>query len=265
MLAICALSPGTLKGTTSRSKPSSWAFLASVCERRAYSSCSTREIAKAAAKRSAECPIVSLVENSATAGSYKARHKVSTQYSCPTVVTGGLWNTHEQGLPFLGQDSTPRQMLPQAKWETWGEFSSAFTLPKAHKKSLSGLKSTTFILDLGSHQCYTVLPCSPAKGGQSSRDMHSFLVTNSEVVEGTASPSCLYRALIHLIQRATRVAPVPLTSRLLIPIREAEHVQQDLAGNSKHNTYFRCINQTISILICQGFPFLCMSLLLFRK
>lgn len=143
------------------------------------------------------------------------------------------------------------------------EFSSAFTLPKAHKKSLRGFKSTVFILDLGSHQRYTVLPCSPAKGGQSSRDTHSFLVTNSEVVEGTASPSCLYRALIHLIQRATRVAPVPLTSRLLIPIREAEHVQ--LAGNSKHNTYFRCINQTISILICQGFPFLCMSLLLFRK
>lgn len=64
-----ALSPGTLKGTTSCSSPSSWAFLASEWERSAYSSCSRRDTPKAAARRSAECPMVSLVENSATAGS----------------------------------------------------------------------------------------------------------------------------------------------------------------------------------------------------
>lgn len=66
--------PGTLKGTTSESSPSSWAFLARLCERRAYSSCSVRETEKAAARRSAEWPMVSLVENSATAGSWGKRH-----------------------------------------------------------------------------------------------------------------------------------------------------------------------------------------------
>lgn len=62
--------PGTLKERTSCSSPASWAFLASACERRAYSSCSTLEIPKAAARRSALWPMVSDVENSATAGSY---------------------------------------------------------------------------------------------------------------------------------------------------------------------------------------------------
>lgn len=69
--------PGTLKGTTSERSPSSCAFLASLCERRAYSSCSSRETAKAAASRSAEWPMVSLVENSATAGSWESRHTES--------------------------------------------------------------------------------------------------------------------------------------------------------------------------------------------
>lgn len=55
---------------TSRSRPASWAFLARVCERTANSSCSTLETPKAAARRSALWPIVSDVENSATAGSY---------------------------------------------------------------------------------------------------------------------------------------------------------------------------------------------------
>lgn len=58
------------------------------------------------------------------------------------------------------------QTLPRAKSDMWGEFSSAFALPKAHKKSLRGFKPTVFILDLGSHHCYTVLPCSPTTGGQ---------------------------------------------------------------------------------------------------
>lgn len=66
--------PGTLKGTTSERSPSSCAFLASLCERSAYSSCSSRETAKEAASRSAEWPMVSLVENSATAGSWERRH-----------------------------------------------------------------------------------------------------------------------------------------------------------------------------------------------
>lgn len=52
------------------SRPASWAFLARVCDRRANSSCSTLETPKAAARRSALWPIVSAVENSATAGSY---------------------------------------------------------------------------------------------------------------------------------------------------------------------------------------------------
>lgn len=55
---------------TSCSSPSSWAFLASVCDRSANSSCSTLETPNAAARRSALWPIVSAVENSATAGSY---------------------------------------------------------------------------------------------------------------------------------------------------------------------------------------------------
>lgn len=69
-----ALAPGTLKEMTSCSSPASWAFLARECDRRANSSCSCLETPKAAAKRSALWPIVSAVENSATAGSYK--HKV---------------------------------------------------------------------------------------------------------------------------------------------------------------------------------------------
>lgn len=208
MLAIGALSPGTLKGTTSRSKPSSWAFLASVCERRAYSSCSTREIAKAAAKRSAECPIVSLVENSATAGSYKARHKVSTQYSCPTVVTGGLWNTHEQGLPFLGQDSTPRQTLPQAKWETWGWVQLSFYSSKSTQEIPEWIEVHNFHFGLGissvlhraslqssqrwpEQQGYTQLSCDKFRGG--GRNCFSFLslsCLNSPHSEGYQSGSC---------------------------------------------------------------------------
>lgn len=62
-------SPGTLYGMMSDKCPASWAFLAIECERRAYSSCSTRDTSNAAASLSAECPIDSLVENSATAGS----------------------------------------------------------------------------------------------------------------------------------------------------------------------------------------------------
>lgn len=62
-------SPGTLKPMTSLSSPLSWAFFASVWDRRANSSCSKRDTPNAAARRSAECPIVSAVENSATAGS----------------------------------------------------------------------------------------------------------------------------------------------------------------------------------------------------
>lgn len=66
-----ALVPGTLKEITSFSNPASWAFLARECDRTANSSCSSLETPKAAAKRSALWPIVSAVENSATAGSYK--------------------------------------------------------------------------------------------------------------------------------------------------------------------------------------------------
>lgn len=65
------LAPGTLKEMTSCSSPASWAFLARECDRTANSSCSSLETPKAAAKRSALWPIVSAVENSATAGSYK--------------------------------------------------------------------------------------------------------------------------------------------------------------------------------------------------
>ncbi len=62
--------PGTLKEMTSCSRPASWAFLAKVCDRRANSSCSDLDTPNAAARRSALWPIVSDVENSATAGSY---------------------------------------------------------------------------------------------------------------------------------------------------------------------------------------------------
>ena len=60
---------GTLNESTSLSFPSLVAFWASVCDRIANSSCSCRVTLKAAHRRSAEWPIVSLVENSATAGS----------------------------------------------------------------------------------------------------------------------------------------------------------------------------------------------------
>ncbi len=70
MLKCCVnCSPGTLKLMTSLSSPLSWAFFASMWDRRANSSCSKRDTPNAAARRSAECPIVSAVENSATAGS----------------------------------------------------------------------------------------------------------------------------------------------------------------------------------------------------
>lgn len=89
------LAPGTLKETTSCSSPASWAFLAREWERRANSSCSSLETPKAAAKRSALCPIVSAVENSATAGSYNLTitqvqmlHKVQTK-SCTAGRRGG--------------------------------------------------------------------------------------------------------------------------------------------------------------------------------
>ena len=96
--------PGTLKGTTSERSPSSCAFLARLCERSAYSSCSSREIAKAAASRSAEWPMVSLVENSATAGSWERR------YSGPgTLLTGGIPHLGLFGKVKVYYQSRPRQ------------------------------------------------------------------------------------------------------------------------------------------------------------
>ena len=71
------------------SRPASWAFLARVCDRRANSSCSTLETPKAAARRSALWPIVSAVENSATAGSYTHTRRGITM--CKTV-----WNRREE-------------------------------------------------------------------------------------------------------------------------------------------------------------------------
>lgn len=69
VIVLNKCSPGTLKLMTSLSSPLSWAFFASMWDRNANSSCSKRVTPNAAARRSAEWPIVSAVENSATAGS----------------------------------------------------------------------------------------------------------------------------------------------------------------------------------------------------
>lgn len=121
------VSPGTLKGTTSERSPSPCAFLARLCERSAYSSCSSREIAKAAASRSAEWPMVSLVENSATAGSWERR------YSGPgTLFTGAIPHPGLFGKVKVYYQSRLRQ--------------GKFFLSRASLKRLtnSNLRTTTF-------------------------------------------------------------------------------------------------------------------------
>eukprot|EP01139_Manchomonas_bermudensis_P010983 Amastigsp_a341718_117.p4 type:complete len:128 gc:universal Amastigsp_a341718_117:934-551(-) len=67
--STASATPGTATRRTSVSLPASWAFCAKVCERMANSSCSRRETPNAEARRSAECPMISFVENSAMPGS----------------------------------------------------------------------------------------------------------------------------------------------------------------------------------------------------
>lgn len=107
---------------TSCSRPASWAFLASVCERRANSSCSTLETPNAAARRSALWPMVSDVENSATAGSYGhiVAHRPHDE---------GLHGGKQKLLHFNGQAFVPLEQGEPSECFPWGSASGRASWP----------------------------------------------------------------------------------------------------------------------------------------
>lgn len=116
--------------------------------------------------------------------------------------TDGDWTFWAKVKQHIWDLKTPCQIPLRAKPETAGDFSLAFALPAACRKSLHAFQSTIFIsyLDFGSHLCctYTVLRCTHAKGSQQwhrRRQLCCEELGGGE--EGSAFPS-LHQVVIHL-------------------------------------------------------------------